>query len=181
MSLETAVLGGGCFWCTEAVFKQLRGVHQVKSGYAGGHVQDPSYEAVCDGGTGHIEVVAVTFDPAEISYRQVLEVFFGTHDPTTEDRQGNDVGTQYRSAVFYQSQAQHDEARALIDELTRDEVFDAPIVTRLLPEAPFWPAEQYHDNYFARNPGQSYCAAVVGPKVAKFRKRFAALLVPADQ
>lgn len=169
---EVAVLGGGCFWCTEAVFQQLRGVHSVRPGYAGGHVPSPTYEAVCNGDTGHVEVVEVRFDPAQISFASLLDVFFATHDPTTPDRQGHDVGPQYRSAIFCQSAAQRETAAGVIDTLRRTGVFDAPIVTRLYDAETFWPAEDYHRDYFLRNPGQGYCHAVISPKVAKLRRQF---------
>ena len=170
---EVATLGGGCFWCLEAVFQQLRGVEKVESGYAGGQTPNPSYKQVCTGATGHAEVVQVTFDPAAISFREVLEVFFGTHDPTTKDRQGMDVGTQYRSAIFYHSPEQKRVAEQLIAELNAAGIWGAPIVTQVVPAAEFYKAEDYHQDYFVDNPGQPYCQAVVGPKVAKFRKRFA--------
>jgi peptide-methionine (S)-S-oxide reductase len=173
---EVATLGGGCFWCLEAVFEQLRGVESVVSGYAGGHMPNPTYEQVCGKRTGHAEVVRVTFDPAVISYREVLEVFFATHDPTTKDRQGNDVGPQYRSVIFTHSDEQRKTAEALIAELTADGVFPNPIVTEVTPAAEFYPAEGYHQGYFRGNPAQPYCAVVVAPKVAKFRKQFAAKL-----
>ncbi|MFM0517147.1 peptide-methionine (S)-S-oxide reductase MsrA [Caballeronia jiangsuensis] len=172
--LETATLGGGCFWCTEAVFLAVQGVESVESGYAGGKVVNPSYEQVCDGETGHAEVVKVVFDPSVISYREVLEIFFATHDPTQLNRQGNDVGTQYRSAVFTHSDEQRKIALEVIDELQREDVFGGKIVTQVVPLADdYYPAEAYHQNYFAQHPNQGYCAAVVGPKVAKFRKKFA--------
>ncbi|AJK47554.1 peptide-methionine (S)-S-oxide reductase MsrA [Burkholderia plantarii] len=172
--VSTAVLGGGCFWCTEAVFLDVAGVHSVESGYAGGAVRNPSYAAVCEGDTGHAEVVKVTFDPARIGYREILEIFFATHDPTQLNRQGADVGTQYRSAVFAENEEQRAIAHEVIDALERDKVFDAPIVTRVdMLDGNFWPAEEYHRDYFARNPQQGYCAAVIGPKIAKFRKKFA--------
>ncbi|WDD95110.1 peptide-methionine (S)-S-oxide reductase MsrA [Burkholderia sp. FERM BP-3421] len=172
---EVATLGGGCFWCTEAVFLDIDGVTAVESGYAGGHTRAPGYRDVCEGDTGHAEVVKVTFDPARISYREVVEIFFATHDPTQLNRQGNDTGTQYRSVVFTHSDAQRDTARQVIDELTREQVFGAPIVTQVVPldDDNYWPAEAYHQNYYARNPEQGYCAAVIGPKVAKFRQKFA--------
>jgi peptide-methionine (S)-S-oxide reductase len=170
-----ATFGGGCFWCTEAVFKELRGVERVESGYAGGAVDAPSYEAVCTGRTGHAEVVRVTYDPSVVSYRDLLEVFFATHDPTQLDRQGADVGTQYRSAVFYADEAQRATAEGVIAELARDGVFDAPVVTTLEPLGTFWPAERYHQDYYARNPRQGYCQVVIAPKLAKFRQRFAEL------
>jgi peptide-methionine (S)-S-oxide reductase len=175
--LELATLGGGCFWCTEAVFLEVNGVAAVESGYAGGHVDNPSYEAVCDGTTGHAEVVQVRFDPAILSYRDVLEIFFGTHDPTTLNRQGNDVGTQYRSVIFTHSDEQAATARALIAALEEDRVFDNPIVTEITPyDGNYFPAEKYHQNYFANHPNQGYCSYVVAPKVAKLRLKFASLL-----
>jgi peptide-methionine (S)-S-oxide reductase len=167
---EVATLAGGCFWCLEAVFQGLKGVERVVSGYAGGSVPNPSYEAVCTGGTGHAEVVQVTFDPDVLSYRDLLDVFFAIHDPTTLNRQGADVGTQYRSAIYYHSPEQERTARAAIAEIEREAVFDAPIVTEVAPLTVFYPAEEYHQDYFRRNPGQGYCRAVIAPKVAKFRK-----------
>ena len=167
---EVATLAGGCFWCLDAVFRGLKGVEQVVSGYAGGTVPNPSYEAVCTGRTGHAEVVQVTFDPAVLSYRDLVAVFFGIHDPTTLNRQGADVGTQYRSAIYYHSPEQERSAREVIAALERDQVFDAPIVTEVAPATEFYPAEEYHQDYFRRNPGQGYCRAVIAPKVAKFRK-----------
>jgi peptide-methionine (S)-S-oxide reductase len=167
---EIATLAGGCFWCLEAVFKELKGVEGVASGYAGGHLANPSYEEVCTGSTGHAEVVQVTFDPAVISYRDVLEVFFSIHDPTTLDRQGHDVGSQYRSAIFTHSPEQERIARATIAELTAMKLWSDPIVTRVEPAGAFHSAEAYHQDYFERNPNQPYCRAVVAPKVAKFRK-----------
>ncbi|MDS1142606.1 peptide-methionine (S)-S-oxide reductase MsrA [Pusillimonas sp. SM2304] len=171
---ETAVLGGGCFWCTESVFLALRGVLGVTPGYSGGHVQHPSYEQVCTKTTGHIEVVRVVFDPEIIDFETVLRVFFSTHDPSTLDRQGGDVGPQYASAIFYQSPAQKETARKIMLEV-QDEIGE-PVVTRLLEAQTFWPAESYHHNYYARNPGQGYCQVVISPKLAKFRKRYTALL-----
>lgn len=170
---EQATLGGGCFWCLEAVFELVEGVSAVKSGYAGGHTPDPTYEQVCTGTTGHAEVVQVTFDPSVISYRDVLEIFFAIHDPTTRDRQGADVGTQYRSVILAHSDEQADTARAVIAELERDGTFEGPIVTEVVPLSVFYPAERYHDAYYRRNPSQPYCRVVVGPKVAKFKQRFA--------
>lgn len=167
---EVATLAGGCFWCLDAVFRGLKGVERVVSGYAGGTVPNPSYEAVCTGRTGHAEVVQVSFDPAVLSYRDLVEVFFGIHDPTTLNRQGADVGTQYRSAIYYHSPEQERTAREVIAALERDQVFDAPIVTEVAPATEFYPAEEYHQDYFRRNPGQGYCRAVIAPKVAKFRK-----------
>jgi peptide-methionine (S)-S-oxide reductase len=170
---EVATLGGGCFWCLEAVFDQLSGVTDVVSGYAGGHVDNPTYKAVCNGTTGHAEVVQVTFDPAQISFREVLEVFFSTHDPTTLNRQGADVGTQYRSAIFYHSEAQRATAAELIAELDAAREWPNPIVTEVTKASRFYPAEDYHQEYFAQNGRQPYCQFVVAPKVAKFRKQYA--------
>ena len=170
---ETAVLGGGCFWCLEAVFDDLEGVRSVESGYAGGARPNPSYEDVCTGRTGHAEVVRVTFDPTIVSFRDLLRVFFTIHDPTTRDRQGNDVGPQYRSAIFVHSPEQRRVAEETIAELERDGVWEAPIVTELVPLAKFHPAESYHQDYFRKNPAQSYCRVVVAPKVAKVRRQYA--------
>jgi peptide-methionine (S)-S-oxide reductase len=170
---EIATLAGGCFWCLEAVFEQLRGVERVVSGYCGGAMPDPSYEQVCGGGTGHAEVVQVTFDPALVSLREVLDVFFAIHDPTTLNRQGADVGTQYRSAIFYHSPAQQHVAEQTIAELNAAKIWERPIVTDVVPLKTFFPAEDYHQGYFRNHPGQGYCQAVVAPKLAKFRKRFA--------
>jgi peptide-methionine (S)-S-oxide reductase len=170
---EAATLAGGCFWCLEAVFEQLRGVEKVESGYAGGRAPDPSYRAVCTGATGHAEVVQVTFDPAVISYRELLEVFFATHDPTQFNRQGPDVGTQYRSAVFYHSPEQKQVAEAVIAELNAEGVWDRPIVTEVVPLQRFYKAEDYHQGYYRANPNQGYCVGIVGPKVAKLRQKFA--------
>jgi peptide-methionine (S)-S-oxide reductase len=169
---ETAVIGGGCFWCTEAVFDQLRGVQSVESGYAGGHSAHPTYEDVCGGDTGHAEVVKIVFDPAVLSFRDLLRVFFATHDPTTRNRQGNDMGTQYRSVIYCQTPQQRADATAVIEELTREKLWSNPIVTEIADATPFYPAEKYHQEYFARNGRQPYCQAVVAPKVAKFRKQF---------
>lgn len=174
--LEVATLGGGCFWCLEAVFEQVRGVTRVESGYCGGKVAHPSYQLVCTGSTGHAEVVQVTFDPAVISFREILEIFFATHDPTTLNRQGADVGTQYRSAIFYHSPEQQRTAQAVIAELNQAKTWDAPIVTEVVPLPTFYKAEDYHQEYYRQNPEQGYCRAVVAPKVAKFRKRFLAKL-----
>jgi len=171
--LETATLGGGCFWCLEAVFEQLRGVERVESGYTGGTVANPTYRQVCNGNTGHAEVVQVTFDPAVVSYRDILDVFFATHDPTTLNRQGPDVGTQYRSAIFYHSPEQKRVAEVRIAELNAAGIWGAPIVTQVVPLPAFYKAEDYHQEYFCQNPGQPYCQVVVAPKVAKFRKQFA--------
>jgi peptide-methionine (S)-S-oxide reductase len=175
MTRELATLGGGCFWCLEAAFEQLRGVEGVVSGYAGGSVPNPTYEQVCSGRTGHAEVVQVRFDPAMLSYRDVLDVFFTIHDPTTPNRQGADVGTQYRSIVLAHSPEQERVAREAIADL-QGKVYDQPIVTQVEAFQDFWPAEEYHQGYFRRNPGQPYCRVVVAPKVAKFRKAWAARL-----
>jgi peptide-methionine (S)-S-oxide reductase len=169
---ESATLAGGCFWCLEAVYKELRGVRSVVSGYAGGDVPRPTYSQVCEGTTGHAEVVQVTFDPRQVSFRELLEVFFTIHDPTTLNRQGADVGSQYRSAVFYHSPAQRETAEQTIAELTAAHVWDAPIVTEVTPLTEFYAAEDYHQDYFEKNPFQPYCRAVVAPKVAKLRKHF---------
>ncbi|MDQ3919690.1 MAG: peptide-methionine (S)-S-oxide reductase MsrA [Acidobacteriota bacterium] len=169
---ELATLAGGCFWCLEAVYKELRGVARVVSGYAGGDVPRPTYSQVCEGTTGHAEVVQVTFDPRQVSFRELLEVFFTIHDPTTLIRQGADVGTQYRSAVFYHTPRQKETAERTIAELTAARVWDAPIVTEVAPLTEFYPAEEYHQDYFEKNPFQPYCRAVVAPKVAKLRKHF---------
>lgn len=175
-NLETITLGGGCFWCTEAVYERVRGVVAVESGYSNGRVARPTYEQVCTGDTGCVEVVRVRFDPAQITLREVLEIFFVVHDPTTLNRQGNDVGTQYRSAIFFHTDAQRAEAEDLVGELSREHVFDAPIVTEIVPAETFHPAEDYHHDYFARNPNQPYCQYVVAPKVAKLRAKFTSLL-----
>lgn len=175
-SSETATLGGGCFWCIEAVFDQLDGVIDVVSGYSGGHVDNPTYRQVCDGDTGHAEVVQVRFDPRKLSYRDLLEVFFSVHDPTTLNRQGNDVGPQYRSAIFYHSTEQQQAAAALISELNESRAFSRPIVTEVTPFERFYAGEDYHQEYFARNGGQPYCQFVVAPKVSKFKKQYAARL-----
>jgi peptide-methionine (S)-S-oxide reductase len=172
-SSAVAVLGGGCFWCLDAVFRGLDGVTSVESGYAGGPDPNPTYEAVCTGRTGHAEVVKVTFDPAALTFRDLLTVFFTIHDPTTRDRQGNDVGTQYRSVIFCQTPEQRSDAEAVIADLTAQKLWHDPIVTQIADAAPFFPAETYHQDYFERNSRQPYCAAVVAPKVAKFRKAFA--------
>jgi peptide-methionine (S)-S-oxide reductase len=171
--LETATLGGGCFWCLEAVFQDLEGVHSVQSGYTGGTTPDPSYEEVCGGATGHAEVVQVRFDHAVTSYEEILQVFFAIHDPTTPNRQGADVGTQYRSAIFFHSKDQEEVAKTLIRELDAGGPWSDPIVTEVAPLDRFFPAEPYHADYYRRNPGQPYCQVVISPKVAKFRSRFA--------
>jgi peptide-methionine (S)-S-oxide reductase len=170
MASETAILGGGCFWCTEAVYLEVKGVTSVESGYTGGHVPDPSYEQVCAGDTGHAEVVKLQFDPAVISYHDLLEIFFTIHDPTTLNRQGNDVGTQYRSVIYYQSSQQEATARQVVAEMAN--VWDAPIVTELAPAQTYYRAEDYHQDYFRQHPLQGYCAFVVAPKVAKFKKTY---------
>jgi peptide-methionine (S)-S-oxide reductase len=175
-SQEIATLGGGCFWCLEAVYQEMEGVLSVQSGYMGGRLTNPDYRSVCSGTTGHIEVVQVAFDPAITSYREILEVFFAIHDPTSMDRQGADSGTQYRSAIFYHSEEQRRTAEELISELDREAVFARPIVTEVRPTETFYIAEEYHQNYFRNNPQQSYCTFVVSPKVRKFRENFASKL-----
>lgn len=172
---QTIVLGGGCFWCTESVYVGVKGVTDVESGYSNGQETQPSYEAVCTGRTGCNEVVKLEYDPAQISTREILEIFFVIHDPTTLNRQGNDSGTQYRSGIYFTSPEQQQTAQALIDELMRDNAFGKPIVTELLPLANYFPAEDYHQDFFAKNSNQGYCMAVAAPKVAKFRKTFARL------
>ncbi|MEK6974730.1 MAG: peptide-methionine (S)-S-oxide reductase MsrA [Candidatus Thermoplasmatota archaeon] len=176
MVLESATLGGGCFWCIEAALQQLRGVSKVVSGYAGGAMANPDYESVCSGTTGHAEVVQVTFDPAVIPYRTLLQAFFTVHDPTTKDRQGADVGTQYRSVIFTHSAEQMSAAKALIAELAADGTFDDPIVTQVLPAPTFYAAEAYHQDYYNQNGSQGYCRAVIRPKLDKLRKAWAPLL-----
>ena len=171
--LEVATLAGGCFWCLEAVFDELKGVESVESGYSGGHVQNPSYAQVCDGNTGHAEVVQVTFDPQVVSFKDLLTVFFTTHDPTTLNRQGNDVGTQYRSVIFYHDEEQKKIAEAVIQEIGAERIWDNPIVTEVKPFDQFFIAEDYHQEYFRKNPFQCYCRAVIAPKVTKFRHKFA--------
>jgi len=173
---EVATLAGGCFWCLEAVYDQIRGVESVESGYIGGTVENPTYEAVCGGHTGHAEAVRVTFDPQVISYQELLEIFFVIHDPTTLNRQGNDMGTQYRSSIFYHTPIQQQTAEGLIKTFNKEQLYSAPIVTRVAPATQWYEAEAYHQEYFVRNPLQGYCQFVVGPKVAKFRKQFAARL-----
>lgn len=170
---ETIYFGGGCFWCTEAVFDRVHGVLDVESGYANGHVPHPSYEQVCEGTTGHAEVLKLVFDPTQIGLDLLLEIFFGTHDPTTPNRQGNDVGTQYRSAIYTTSEAQLQVARDFVDMLNQRLLFGVPVVTEVQPLDNYWPAEAYHQDYFAHNPHQGYCAYVVGPKVQKFLQTFA--------
>ncbi len=173
---EVATLGGGCFWCLEAVYAEVDGVLHVKSGYAGGARPNPTYEQVCSGATGHAEVVQVTFDPTSITFREILEIFFDIHDPTTLNRQGADVGTQYRSAIFYHDAAQKAAAETLIQELTAARRWQSPIVTQLAPFTAFYAAEDYHQEYFRRNPHQGYCRVVIAPKLAKFRQHFTARL-----
>jgi peptide-methionine (S)-S-oxide reductase len=174
VAIETITLGGGCFWCLEAVYEQVDGVLSIQSGYSNGHARRPSYQQVCEGGTGHAEVVQLQFDNATISLREVLEIFFSIHDPTTLNRQGNDVGPQYRSGIYYHDEAQRTIAQSVIDELNAE--LKGRVVTELKPLDNYWPAEAYHQHYFERNPNQGYCAFVVGPKVAKFRKTFASRL-----
>jgi peptide-methionine (S)-S-oxide reductase len=170
-NLETATLGAGCFWCVEAVFDDLRGVEDVVSGYSGGHTENPTYREVCSETTGHAEVTQIKFDPEVISFADILRVFFAVHDPTTLNRQGNDIGNSYRSAIFYQSPEQRATAEEIIREVTEAGIYDNPIVTEVTAFDKFYPAEDYHQEYFANNPAQPYCAAVVAPKVAKFRKQ----------
>jgi peptide-methionine (S)-S-oxide reductase len=171
-TLRTITLGGGCFWCTEAVFVQVRGVVDVESGYCNGRMQQPSYEDVCTGTTGHNEVVKLVYDLSDISTRQILEIFFVIHDPTTLNRQGNDVGTQYRSGIYYSDAEQNSVAQEVIADMLASGVYDRPVVTEAVPLSNYWPAEAYHQDFFARNPHQGYCMAVAAPKVVKFRKTF---------
>ena len=170
--METLIVGGGCFWCTEAVFQRVKGVEQVTSGYMGGRFPNPSYREVCSGKTGHAEVIKIDFDPEQISLEELLLIFFKTHDPTTLNRQGNDVGTQYRSVIFYADRAQRETAEKLIQKLSEKQVFDAPIVTELSPAVEFYPAEDYHQDYFNQNTYQPYCSFVINPKLQKFMKEF---------
>lgn len=172
LHIETATFGAGCFWCTEAIFQSLKGVASVTSGYMGGHTNNPTYEQVCSGNTGHAEVIQVDFDPKVITYEELLLIFFKTHNPTTLNRQGNDIGTQYRSVVFFHSQEQKEKANKMIDELTRELVYDSPIVTEVSPVSDFYKAEDYHQNYFNQNSGQPYCAFVIQPKLIKFGEKF---------
>jgi peptide-methionine (S)-S-oxide reductase len=169
---ETATLGGGCFWCADTIFRELQGVEKLESGYAGGRTANPTYRDVCSGMTGHAEVVQVTFDPSVLSFRDLLRVFFTVHDPTTADRQGADIGTQYRSIILYHSDEQRETAKQVIDELNREKVWDDPIVTQLVPFTTFYSAEKYHQDYYSQNPNQPYCQVVIAPKVAKFRKAY---------
>ena len=174
--MEHATLGGGCFWCLDAAYREVAGVREVVSGYAGGHVANPTYEQVCGKKTGHAEVVRIGFDPAVVSYADLLRMFFTLHDPTTKDRQGADVGPQYRSIILAETPAQMETARAVMEEVTAAGIWGAPLVTELVPAGAFWPAEPEHQDYFNRNPWSGYCRAVIAPKVAKFRQRFAARL-----
>jgi peptide-methionine (S)-S-oxide reductase len=178
---SVATLGGGCFWCLEAVFEQLRGVERVESGYSGGHITDPTYEQVCSDRTGHAEVIQVTFDPAVVSFREILDVFFASHDPTTLNRQGADVGSQYRSVIFYHSPEQKRLAEQAITELTAARLWERPLVTQVVPFEAFYPAEDYHQGYYRDNPEQRYCQYVITPKVARFRQKFADKLKSAEQ
>lgn len=173
LTLETITLGGGCFWCTEAVFVQVRGVLDVEAGYSNGHLHNPCYEDVCMGTTGHNEVVKLVYDPEQISIRDLLEIFFLIHDPTTLNRQGHDLGTQYRSGIYFTTPEQERAAREVIAELEASAPGHRPVVTEVVPQANYWPAEAYHQDFFARNPSQAYCMAVAAPKVAKFRHTFA--------
>lgn len=176
IDFETATLAAGCFWCVEAVFDDLVGVEDVVSGYSGGHTANPTYQEVCSETTGHAEVVQIRFDPNVISFKEILQVFFTVHDPTQLNRQGNDIGTSYRSAIFYHSDGQHKIADEVIAEVTAEQIYDRPIVTEITAFEKFWPGEDYHQEYFANNPNQPYCAAVVAPKVAKFRQKFTSRL-----
>lgn len=177
MILETATLGGGCFWCLEAAYLEVNGVLSVESGYAGGHVRNPSYKRVCCGETGHAEVVKVDFNPSSIHFAEIIEIFFALHDPTQLNRQGNDTGPQYRSVIFTHSDQQREIALAVIDDITRAGLYDAPIVTKVLPlDGNYWPAEPDHQNYFARHPEQSYCTLIIAPKLTKFKQKFARYL-----
>ena len=175
-NLAQATLGGGCFWCVESAFLQVKGVDKVQSGYTGGHTENPTYEQVCRGDTGHAEVAQLSYDPEQISYRQILEIFFTLHDPTQVNRQGNDIGSQYRTSIFYHNDEQKQQAQQIIAELEAEDAFAAPIVTVVSALGQFYPAEDYHENYFARNPENPYCQAVISPKLAKFRKTFSGLL-----
>jgi peptide-methionine (S)-S-oxide reductase len=176
--MEKATFGGGCFWCLEAVFREMAGVTSVQSGYAGGHVANPTYEEVCGKRTGHAEVVQITFNPGQVSFTDLLKVFFTIHDPTTKDRQGADIGPQYRSIILTHGADQETTARAVMSEISATRLWPSPLVTEIVPMAQFWPAEPEHDNYFARNPWSGYCQAVIAPKLAKFRKSFASALKP---
>jgi peptide-methionine (S)-S-oxide reductase len=175
-TIQTAVFAGGCFWCTEAIFQNLRGVKSVVSGYTGGNVENPDYEAVSSGSTGHAEAIKIEFDPTQISYTDLLEVFFATHDPTTLNRQGNDIGTQYRSAIFYASEEQRKLAQEFIQKVELEKIYTSPIVTKLEPLGEFYAAEEYHKNYFLNNPTKAYCQVVINPKLEKFKQKFSNLL-----
>ena len=174
-NLQTIVLGGGCFWCTEAVYKEVRGVTDVESGYSNGDTERPSYDEVCTGRTGHNEVVKLTYDPQQVSTRQLLEIFFVVHDPTQMNRQGNDVGTQYRSGIYYTTPEQKEVAEDMVRQMNQDKLFGRPVVTEVQAMRNYWPAEEYHQDFFEKNPNQGYCMAVAAPKVAKFRKTFVEL------
>lgn len=176
--LKVATFGGGCFWCSEAIFQRLQGVTQVVSGYSGGHVDHPTYEQVCTGTTGHAESIQVTYDPSKVSYAELLEVFWKTHDPTTRNRQGNDVGPQYRSVIFYQDAEQKNIAETYKRKLDAEHIWNRPIVTEIVPFTKFWPAEAYHQNYYNNNPNKGYCSVVITPKIEKFRKIFSDRLKP---
>jgi peptide-methionine (S)-S-oxide reductase len=176
--LKTAVFGGGCFWCTEAVFQRLQGVHSVTSGYSGGEMESPTYEQVSAGITGHAEAIKIEYDPEAIKYEDLLNVFFASHDPTTLNRQGNDVGTHYRSVIFYTDEEQREQAQKYIDKLSHDNTFKAPIVTEIKPVMKFFPAEGYHQNFYNNNGSYPYCSVVIDPKIAKLREKFAHLLKP---
>ncbi|HEX5429816.1 MAG TPA: peptide-methionine (S)-S-oxide reductase MsrA [Patescibacteria group bacterium] len=180
-NLEIAVFGGGCFWCTEAIFTRLRGVASVESGYTGGHIANPTYEEVSEGTTGHVESLRIEFDPGIIKYKDLLNVFFATHDPTTLNRQGNDVGTQYRSAIFYANDLQKNTTEEFIRKLESDKVFDNPVVTEVTKLGQFWPAESYHQRYYENNSSKPYCQLVISPKIAKLRLKFTPLLKPQMQ
>ncbi|MBX2985061.1 MAG: peptide-methionine (S)-S-oxide reductase MsrA [Bacteroidia bacterium] len=176
MGKETIVLGGGCFWCTESVFSQIQGVTKVESGYSGGHIKNPSYKEVCTGMTGHVEVIKVWFEPEVVSLHTLLSIFFTTHNPTTLNRQGNDIGTQYRSVIFYADHTQQEIAEKVMKEIDSQNIYDKPIITEISPLINFYRAEQYHHNYFANNPDEPYCEAVISPKIAKFRAHYKHLL-----
>ena len=178
MALQNAIFGAGCFWCVETIFQSIKGVSKVNSGYTGGEKENPTYEEVCSGTSNHVEVIKLEFDDDVISYKELLLVFFKTHDPTTPNRQGNDIGTQYRSVIFYYSQEQKEAANAMIDELTKDLVFDKQIITAVEPVSEFYAAEAYHQNYFNNNPSQSYCSFVIQPKLAKFAEKFKDMIKP---
>ncbi|RUO29833.1 peptide-methionine (S)-S-oxide reductase [Aliidiomarina sedimenti] len=178
--LAHATLGGGCFWCIESAFKEVQGIIDAESGYAGGHIENPSYQQVCNGDSGHAEVVRLSYNPNQISYRELLEIFFALHDPTQLNRQGNDIGTQYRSVIFVHDQQQRSEAEAIIAEMGADQTWPDPVVTEVAPLPVYYPAEQYHKDYYANNPQQPYCAMVVGPKLAKFKQTFAKRLKQPD-